>query len=106
SPDINFKQQIISSTISKSPSKISSIKIDHLNITEPVVNLLLQDSLSHSNILLPYSTASKIKLDDVAIDSDEVTAGDFSLQSSKATYIKGDEKIMDIDSNITVSLKK
>ena len=106
SPDISFRQQTDSSTISKSSNKISSIKIDHLNITEPVVNLWLKDSLSHSNILLPYSKESKIKVDDVAIDSDKVIAGDFNLQSGKATYIKGDEKVVDIDSNINVRLQK
>ena len=106
SPDINFRQHIDSSTISKSLHKISSIKIDHINITEPVVNLLLQDTLSRRNILLPYSKASKIKMDEVAIDSDKITAGNFNLQSTKATYIKGDEKVVDIDSNINVSLQK
>ena len=106
SPDISFRQQPDLSTISKTSNKISSIKIDHLNITEPVVNLWLKDSLSHSNILLPYSKESKIKVDDVAIDSDKVIAGDFNLQSGKATYIKGDEKVVDIDSNINVHLQK
>ena len=106
SPDINFRQQFDSSTISKSSSKISSIKIDHLNITEPVLNLMLQDSLSHRSVLLPYSKASKIIIDDVAIDSDKITAGDFNLHSGKAIYSVGDEKVVDIDSNIDVSLQK
>jgi len=106
SPDINFRQHNVSSAILKSSNKNPSIKIDHLNIAEPVVNLFLQDNLSISNIVLPYSKASKIKVDDVAIDSDKIIADDLNFQSGKATYIKGNDKVVDIDSNINVSLQK
>ncbi|HEY5407328.1 MAG TPA: hypothetical protein VIJ92_09575 [Ginsengibacter sp.] len=106
SPDINFRQQHTLLSLSKKLNNIPSIKIDHINISEPVMNLLLQDSLSATNILLPYSKASKIEMDDVAIDSDNITAGGFNLQSGRAACIKGDEKVVDIDGNINVSLQK
>ena len=106
SPDINFQQQKVSSAFSNDPNKIPSIKIDHLHVSEPVVNLVLDDSLSHRKILLPYSNASKIKIDDVAIDSEKITAGNLNFQSGKAEYINGNEKRVDIDSNISVSLQR
>jgi len=105
SPDVNYQQQIALST-DKSSKKIPSITIDHLNITEPVLNLSLHDGISQSSILLPYSKASKITMNNIAIDSNKITAGDFNLESGKATYIKDNKKLVDIDGNINVSLQK
>ena len=106
SPNVNYQQQIALSTIARSSKKIPSIKIDHLNITEPVLNLSLRDSVSNSSILLPYSKTSAITMNNIAIDSDKISAGNFNLESGTAVYAKDNKKLVNIDGTININLEK
>lgn len=106
SPEINFQKKNVSLAFSKRLSKIPAITIDDIIINEPVLNVLLQDSLSTKIFLLPFSKASEIKITNLKIDSDKITAGDFKLKSGKAEFINANKKVLDIDKNIDVSLEK
>jgi hypothetical protein len=105
SPGINFQKQSTLSVFPKRANNIPSITIDEINIHEPVLNVHLHDSLSAASFLLPYSKEGEIKIDNVTIDSNKISAANFTLQSAKAEYIKGNEKVLDIDSSINISLQ-
>ena len=105
SPEINFQKQNALSAFPKRTNNIPSIIIDHINIHEPVLNVHLQDTLSATGFLLPYSKGGEIKINDVRIDSNKISAANFKLQSGKAEYIKENKKVLDIDSSINISLQ-
>jgi len=105
SPEINFQKQNTLSAIPKRKNNVPSITIDHINIHEPVLNIHLQDSVSATSFLLPYSKGGEIKINDVTIDSNKISAANFKLQSGKAEYIKENKKVLDIDGGINISLQ-
>ncbi|MEO8412582.1 MAG: hypothetical protein ABI472_02945 [Ginsengibacter sp.] len=106
SPEINFQKENISPAFSTKKNLTPAIAIDHVTIYEPVLNVLLKDSSPRSNFSLPYSKASEIKINNVTIDSNLFTAGDFKLTSGKVVFIKDDKKVADIDGSIDLSLQK
>ena len=103
SPEINYKKENDSSVIPKGSNKIATVTIDHISIHEPVLNV--QNKVSGSNFSLPYSKAGQIKINNIKIDSEKITAGELNLTTGKAEIDKENEKALKIDSSIALNLE-
>lgn len=105
SPVIYFLKRNDSSIISKNDFKISLLTIDHVNLYEPVLNIRMKDSRG-GNFILPYSGSGEIKINNLKIDSNKISAGNLNLKSQKAELTKEGKNILEIDKNIDVSFDK
>jgi hypothetical protein len=105
---INFYKRNTSPVTDSKISSLPVLKIDHVSILEPVVNVQVLQTISKSNesFSLPYSKGSEIKAGDVRIAPLGVTVGTLDVKSSKAEISSGTEKILKIDNGISVNLSK
>ncbi|MEO7120123.1 MAG: hypothetical protein ABIY62_03450, partial [Ginsengibacter sp.] len=105
SPSIYFIKGNDSAAISKTTFTTHPITIDHINLYEPVLNIRTKDSVA-GHFTLPYSRLAEIKINNLKIDSNKISANNFNLKSAKAGFTKDGKKNLEIDKNIDLSLAK
>lgn len=105
SPLINFKKQNNSLVATHKDSQSPSIKIDHIEIREPVLNLELGDDLYEKKFFLPYSKGSEIKADDIQIAAGGIKLDALNIKAQKV-QITGTEKDFSIDDGVDLHLSK
>ena len=104
SPVINYKQNI-SPVTERKISLLPAMKIDHIAIQEPVINVQIHQTLSSQAFGLPYSKGNEIRADDVQIAPNGVKVGALDIMAKKAEISKGTE-VLKIDNGVDVKLSK
>ena len=105
SPVINFQKQnnLLASTHPN--TALPSIKIDHIEMRDPVINLEIGQDLYRKKISLPYSKGNSIKADGIQIASGGIKLDALNIHSRKA-QVTGREKAFSVDNGIDLNLSK
>ena len=91
------------------PSEISSfpaMKIDHIDIREPALNVQLGKALSSQNFTLPYSKENEIKAYDVQVVPGGIELERLNFKAKKAELTVGPGKPVKVDDGIDLQLAK
>ena len=104
SPEINYNNPNTVDSVARKRKQQSPIKIDHIDIHAPVINIM--NSSSADKFSLPHSDKSDISINGFQLDSNRIAASNLSLQTNKAGLDRGGEKILAVDGAINISLKK
>ncbi|MEP6583493.1 MAG: hypothetical protein ABJA90_04480, partial [Ginsengibacter sp.] len=102
SPVIDFEKQSNPIAASQRNSLSPSIKIDHISIHEPSLNLQLA---LEKKISIPYSKGSEINADNIQISSAGTSLENLNIKS-RAVQITGTGKTFSVDNGIDASLSK
>ena len=105
SPVINFQKQnnLLASTHPN--TALPSLKIDHIEMRDPVINLEIGHDLYRKKISLPYSKGNSIKADGIQIASGGIKLDALNIHSRKA-QVTGREKAFSVDNGIDLNLSK
>ncbi|MEO6636691.1 MAG: hypothetical protein ABIN25_00355, partial [Ginsengibacter sp.] len=88
-----------------STSTLPVVKIDHLLMLEPRVEVATQQGASLISLLLPYSSGNKIEGDFIRLADDSLSVASLKIKAEKATFKNGKTSIA-IDKGVAASVSK
>ncbi len=105
SPKIKYKSQINVLLKKADSMKIKMLKIDHLTIREPQIELAFGQKEQQKTFSMPYSKGSEIRADEIAILPGEIKLATLNIKSRKA-QLSTAEKVYSADEGIELKLSK
>ncbi|MEO8110279.1 MAG: hypothetical protein ABI594_09610 [Ginsengibacter sp.] len=87
------------------PTTPPTVKIDHLAMHEPVINIDMQKDMAPKKFMMPYSKGSEIKADDIEIFPGEIKMASLKIKTKKIQITDAKNPIS-IDKEIDASLGK
>ena len=105
SPRINFKKQSKLSVDTGTNVKTPNIKIEHISMREPEIDLQFGEDPLEKKISLPYSKGGELKADHIQVAPGGIAVGALYVKTQKAV-VKGMEKDVSIDNGIDLNLSK
>ncbi len=102
SPAIDYKK-INNTPADHARSTPQTVKIDHLAMHEPVVNIDLQQDMAPKKFILPYSKGSEINADDIEMLPGEINMASLKIKTEKIE-ISGMKNPISIDKEIDAGL--
>ena len=105
SPTIDYKTITNTAIASHPASSLAAIKIDHLAIQEPIINVTTQLGGSPTKFSLPYSKGSEMRSDGIILSSEMIDIVSLKIKTKKASLINTKDSIA-VDEGIDASLAK